>query len=96
MAAACWATAGTSGTGRATTPALIVDDPAGVAGAEEIRHGQDVLPGVGLVAAGPEDGTEKPAMQEVRYWYASPEARAARDEANRRAAASVPRPGPPR
>ena len=36
------------------------------------------------------DGTEKPAMQEVRYWYASPEARAARDEANRRAAASVP------
>ena len=36
------------------------------------------------------DGTEKPAMQEVRYWYASPEARAARDEANRQAAASVP------
>ena len=28
------------------------------------------------------DGTEKPATQEVRYWYASPEARAAHDAAN--------------
>ena len=33
------------------------------------------------------DGKEKPAMQEIRYWYASPEARAAHDAANRRAAA---------
>ena len=29
------------------------------------------------------DGTEKPAMQDVRYWYASPEARKAQDEAGR-------------
>ena len=35
--------------------------------------------GNGLVFA---DGREKPAMQEVRYWYASPEERAARDAAN--------------
>ena len=31
------------------------------------------------------DGREKPAMQEVRYWYASQEAREAHDAANRRA-----------
>lgn len=31
------------------------------------------------------DGTEKPAMQEVRYWYASPEERRAHDTANKRA-----------
>lgn len=35
--------------------------------------------GNGIVFA---DGTEKPAMQEVRYWYASPEQRAAQDAAN--------------
>lgn len=35
------------------------------------------------------DGKEKPAMQEVRYWYASPEARAAHDAANRRAEAAA-------
>ena len=35
------------------------------------------------------DGAEKPAMQEVRYWYASPEARAAHDAANQRKAAAA-------
>ena len=39
--------------------------------------------GNGVVFA---DGTEKPAMQEVRYWYASARERAAHDAANRRAA----------
>ena len=39
--------------------------------------------GNGIVFA---DGTEKPAMQEVRYWYASPEERARHDEANEKAA----------
>ena len=39
--------------------------------------------GNGIVFAG---GTEKPAMQEVRYWYASARERAAHDAANRRAA----------
>ncbi len=38
--------------------------------------------GNGIVFA---DGTEKPAMQEVRYWYASPVERAAHDGANERA-----------
>ncbi len=38
--------------------------------------------GNGIVFA---DGTEKPAMQEVRYWYASPQERAAQDAANERA-----------
>ena len=35
------------------------------------------------------DGTEKPAMQEVRYWYSSPEERARFDEANERAKAAL-------
>ena len=39
--------------------------------------------GNGVVFAG---GAEKPAMQEVRYWYASARERAAHDAANRRAA----------
>ena len=34
--------------------ALIVNQPAGILGAEEIRHCQNILPGVGLVSAGPE------------------------------------------
>ena len=42
--------------------------------------------GNGIVFA---DGTEKPAMQEVRYWYASPEERAAQDAANKRAKAAL-------
>ena len=42
--------------------------------------------GNGIVFA---DGTEKPAMQEVRYWYASPEERAAHDAANERAARAL-------
>ena len=42
--------------------------------------------GNGIVFA---DGTEKPAMQEVRYWYADAEERAARDAANQAAAAAV-------
>ena len=37
------------------------------------------------------DGTEKPAMQEVRYWHMAPEARAAFDAANARAAAESAR-----
>ncbi len=40
------------------------------------------------------DGTEKPAMQEVRYWYASPAERAAHDEANERAKHSLTPPTP--
>ena len=39
--------------------------------------------GNGIVYA---DGTEKPAMQEVRYWYDTPERRAAHDARNRLAA----------
>ena len=35
--------------------ALVVHHPAGVRPPEEVRHGQDVRPGVGLVAAGPEE-----------------------------------------
>ena len=42
--------------------------------------------GNGIVFA---DGTEKPAMQEVRYWYASPEERTRHDAANRRAAEAL-------
>ena len=38
--------------------------------------------GNGIVFAG---GTEKPAMQEVRYWYSTPAQRAAHDAANERA-----------
>ena len=34
--------------------ALIVNQPAGILGAEVVRHCQNVLPGVGLVSAGPE------------------------------------------
>lgn len=46
--------------------------------------------GNGIVFA---DGTEKPAMQEVRYWYSSPEARARQDAANEAAAQSAALPG---
>ena len=42
--------------------------------------------GNGIVFA---DGAEKPAMQEVRYWYASPEGRARFDAANERAKAAL-------
>ena len=42
--------------------------------------------GNGIVFA---DGTEKPAMQEVRYWYASAEERARQDAANERAAKAL-------
>lgn len=42
--------------------------------------------GNGLVSA---DGTEKPAMQEVRYWYAGAEAREKWDAANRAAEAAA-------
>ena len=42
--------------------------------------------GNGIVFA---DRTEKPAMQEVRYWYASAEARERHDAANRRAEAAA-------
>ena len=46
--------------------------------------------GNGIVFA---DGTEKPAMQEVRYWYSSPRERAAHDAANERAKAALALPG---
>ncbi len=46
--------------------------------------------GNGIVFA---DGTEKPAMQEVRYWYSSPRERAAHDAANERAKAAPALPG---
>ncbi|MCI9156129.1 MAG: beta-galactosidase [Lawsonibacter sp.] len=42
--------------------------------------------GNGIVFA---DGREKPAVQEVRYWYSSPEKRAAHDRANGRAKAAL-------
>ena len=47
--------------------------------------------GNGIVFA---DGTEKPAMQEVRYWYSTPEERAAHDAANERAKRESPLPTP--
>ena len=42
--------------------------------------------GNGIVSA---DGVEKPAMQEVRYWYSSPEERARHDADNERAAETL-------
>ena len=45
--------------------------------------------GNGIVTA---DGQEKPCMQEVRYWHASPEARKAFDAANAEAAARCQQP----
>lgn len=54
------------------------------------RQSDYAFSGNGIVFA---DGTEKPAMQEVRYWYASSKERAAHDAANRRAeAAAAPLP----
>lgn len=50
------------------------------------RQSDYAFSGNGIVFA---DGTEKPAMQEVRYWYASPEERAAQDAANETARAAV-------
>lgn len=42
--------------------------------------------GNGIVFA---DGTEKPAMQEVRYWYSTPEQRKAQDAANEKAVQAI-------
>lgn len=54
------------------------------------RQSDYAFSGNGIVFA---DGTEKPAMQEVRYWYSSAEERAAHDAANLRAeAAAAPLP----
>ncbi|MCI8538021.1 MAG: beta-galactosidase [Oscillospiraceae bacterium] len=50
------------------------------------RQSDYAFSGNGIVFA---DGTEKPAMQEVRYWYASPEERDAHGEANRQARAGA-------
>ncbi len=50
------------------------------------RQSDYAFSGNGIVFA---DGSEKPAMQEVRYWYASPESRAAHDTANARSAAAI-------
>ena len=40
------------------------------------------------------DGAEKPAMQEVRYWYSPPEERARHDAANERAMRTLTLPAP--
>ena len=50
------------------------------------RQSDYAFSGNGIVFA---DGTEKPAMQEVRYWYAGQAERDAHDAANRRAEAAV-------
>lgn len=50
------------------------------------RQSDYAFSGNGIVFA---DGTEKPAMQEVRYWYASPRERAAHDAANKQAKAAL-------
>lgn len=60
------------------------------------RQSDYAFSGNGIVFA---DGTEKPAMQEVRFWYAAPEVRTARLLANRRAESAavllpVKQPGP--
>ena len=65
-----------------------------VLGQEVLGYGGDfgdrqtdyAFSGNGIVFA---DGREKPAMQEVRYWYASPKERQAQDEANRNAARAL-------
>lgn len=58
----------------------------GYGGDFDDRQTDYAFSGNGIVFA---DGTEKPAMQEVRYWYAQAEERAARDAANAAAAAAV-------
>ena len=55
------------------------------------RQSDYAFSGNGIVFA---DGTEKPAMQEVRYWYASAEERAKHDAANGRAGRSLALPVP--
>ena len=50
------------------------------------RQSDYAFSGNGLLFA---DGTEKPAMQEVRYWYASPQEREAHDRANEAAKRSL-------
>lgn len=61
----------------------------GYGGDFEDRQSDYAFSGNGIVFA---DGREKPAMQEVRYWYAPPEERAAQDAANQAAAAAIPQP----
>lgn len=56
------------------------------------RQSDYAFSGNGIVFA---DGTEKPAMAEVRYWYAPREEREAHDEANRRAAGAAGSPKAP-
>ncbi len=50
------------------------------------RQSDYAFSGNGIVFA---DGTEKPAMQEVRYWYSTPQERAVQDAANQAAAETV-------
>ena len=50
------------------------------------RQSDYAFSGNGIVFA---DGSEKPAMQDVRYWYASPEERARHDRANEAAKAAL-------
>lgn len=59
----------------------------GYGGDFEDRQSDYAFSGNGIVFA---DGREKPAMQEVRYWYARPEERAAQMAANQAAAAAIP------
>lgn len=54
----------------------------GYGGDFDERQTDYAFSGNGIVFA---DGTEKPAMQEIRYWYSPPEVRAAHDEANQQA-----------
>lgn len=58
----------------------------GYGGDFDDRQSDYAFSGNGIVFA---DGTEKPAMQEVRYWYSTPEERAAQDAANQAAAEAV-------
>ncbi len=59
----------------------------GYGGDFDDRQTDYAFSGNGIVFA---DGTEKPAMQEVRYWYGPAEERIARDAANIAAAAAAP------
>lgn len=58
----------------------------GYGGDFDDRQSDYAFSGNGIVFA---DGTEKPAMQEVRYWYSEPENRAAQDASNKAGADAV-------
>ncbi len=62
------------------------DEVLGYGGDFGERQSDYAFSGNGIVFA---DGSEKPAMQEVRYWYADPAERAAHDAANEAAVQAV-------